>query len=598
MRLGLRLPLQRQETLPSFVSYLAQKNGSRHVQDFVEDMDLSWRRLLQLDLESVRDLAELAGTDADVLVENSYAPVGDSSFAFRGSNLTRSFLDRSALKFCPICVEADRDSQGRTWGRALWQLDPLHVCPHHCVLLGALGLPDYPRCPHDFAGRLADRGPSFPCNHTEKVGDNAADFARYLGARFYQSGDYPRLALLDDLPVDVLARLCENVGILVTLGPAAQPKALSPGARAAASGCGFAICSQGPDTLSEAYESIRRSSTNDRGGFYADFGFFTRWLQRLSQPDRYRPILDHFRAFVFENYPLAPGQMVLGQVSTERRWFTWADLGRTYGLSSGRLTRFQQAVGIEGDALRRVRPCAHDAQMMALSAGLDRRATARRLNVHPSAIDGFVEAGLLRHAVALPGLDKLFLPADVDALLASVTVNAMEVARAPHGSFPIRTICHKAKVTSVDLLRAQIEVKFRRVSWLRSGNGLSGLHFDLVEVLDHFEGQALIGLTRADLRKRLHVNSSTVGALLRRGLITGKDVRDPRSRRPLSLIAPEELDRFLARYVPLGLIAHELGTQARHVAARLDKAEVWPIPLLEQCSKIYLRDEVTQVIAI
>jgi hypothetical protein len=59
---------------------------------------------------------------------------------------------------------------------------------------------------------------------------------------------------------------------------------------------------------------IRRQSSNERGGFYADFGFFTRWLQRLSQPDRYRPVLDHFRNFVMESYPLAPGQEVLGQL--------------------------------------------------------------------------------------------------------------------------------------------------------------------------------------------------------------------------------------------------------------------------------------------
>lgn len=48
MRLGLTLPLLPMETLPSFVSYIAQRNGLRHVQDFVQDMDLSClRHLLQ-----------------------------------------------------------------------------------------------------------------------------------------------------------------------------------------------------------------------------------------------------------------------------------------------------------------------------------------------------------------------------------------------------------------------------------------------------------------------------------------------------------------------------------------------------------------------
>lgn len=53
MRLGLTLPVMSMETVPSFVSYIAQKNGSRHMQDFVHDMDMSWRGILQLDPATV-----------------------------------------------------------------------------------------------------------------------------------------------------------------------------------------------------------------------------------------------------------------------------------------------------------------------------------------------------------------------------------------------------------------------------------------------------------------------------------------------------------------------------------------------------------------
>ena len=75
-------------------------------------------------------------------------------------------------------------------------------------------------------------------------------------------------------------------------------------------------------------------------------------------------------------------------------------------------------------------------------------------------------------------------------------------------------------------------------------------------------------------------------------------MRDPRSRQSLSLVEPRELDRFLERYATLGLIAHQLGTQARHAAARLDKARIQPLRLPEACSKIYLRNEVARIITI
>jgi hypothetical protein len=54
----------------------------------------------------------------------------------------------------------------------------------------------------------------------------------------------------------------------------------------------------------------------------------------------------------------------------------------------------------------------------------------------------------------------------------------------------------------------------------------------------------------------------------------------------------------MSTYLPLDLMAHALGTQAKHVSARPDRAEVRPIPLPDRCSLIYLRSDAAPVIAI
>ena len=95
----------------------------------------------------------------------------------------------------------------------------------------------------------------------------------------------------------------------------------------------------------------------------------------------------------------------------------------------------------------------------------------------------------------------------------------------------------------------------------------------------------------------MHINCSTVFLLLGKGMIASTEVRHPQTRQYMSLVAPEEVERFLDRYLPLGLMAYELGTQAKHVAFRLDDAKVWPIQLPDHCSKIYLRREAAPVIA-
>lgn len=184
-------------------------------------------------------------------------------------------------------------------------------------------------------------------------------------------------------------------------------------------------------------------------------------------------------------------------------------------------------------------------------------------------------------------MDKLFRPENIDGFLHAIFANATPVDAAPAGTWQLRSISQKATLQNVDLFRAVIECCLKEIWRLKGAGGLAALHLDLAEVLDVFEGPPLIGLTRSDLGRQLHVNSSTVSPLLRNGMIASKEVPDPRTRQPLSLVAVAELDQFLNRHLPLGFMAYQLGTQAKHVAARLDRAEVWPILLPEHCSKIY-----------
>lgn len=336
MRLGLTLPIMAMETLPSFLSYAAQKNGSRHVQDFVNDMDLSWRGILQLEPETVQELADLTGASVETLSANSFAAVTGGLFRLRAHDLPKTFLDRSGLKYCPICVENDRATQGRTWGRAIWQINPIRVCAQHGVVLERFDQAQYPRSPHDFAVRIADHRKRVADETPTDAGRSACQFARYLSRRLFNKACPECSSWLNELPVDVAARLCENIGVLIVHGAERHSQSLEPKRLIAAGAAGFEICEQGPDAVSDVYETIRRTSPNAKGGFSVDFGFYVQWLHRLSDPERYEPVLNHFRAFVLENYPLPPGQQILGQVVSERSWYSWSELRQKYGLTFGR----------------------------------------------------------------------------------------------------------------------------------------------------------------------------------------------------------------------------------------------------------------------
>lgn len=164
--------------------------------------------------------------------------------------------------------------------------------------------------------------------------------------------------------------------------------------------------------------------------------------------------------------------------------------------------------------------------------------------------------------------------------------------------FPLGLIGGKAKLKAVDPLRARIAGQLKAGHRLGGVDAIPGLLLDLAEVLDCFAAEPHTGLTWQQLRVHLHVNGATIRLLLESRLIESTRMRAPRSRRWMSSVPPEELERCLSRYLPLGVMAYKLGTQARHVAARLDKANVRPVPMPAHCSKIYLREEARPIIAI
>ncbi|MCG7495163.1 hypothetical protein [Thalassobius sp. Cn5-15] len=72
-------------------------------------------------------------------------------------------------------------------------------------------------------------------------------------------------------------------------------------------------------------------------------------------------------------------------------------------------------------------------------------------------------------------------------------------------------------------------------------------------------------------------------------MLQAKTVRHHRSRRPMVLITKDDLLEFLQQHVTLGMMAYAARTQAVHVATKLEKAGIYPLPLGAKFSKIYER---------
>ena len=156
--------------------------------------------------------------------------------------------------------------------------------------------------------------------------------------------------------------------------------------------------------------------------------------------------------------------------------------------------------------------------------------------------------------------------------------------------------CNKAKVTIEEVMPLILD---GTVKWLGRRKGVSGmaaLLVDLEELLDLFEGPPLTGYTQHDLKRMLRVNDPTISFLVKNGFIEAQDTRHPRSRRPMKVVTSETYEAFLERFVSLGILANQMGTQAKHVSSKLERLKIDPIQMASRFSKIYERQHLKGVI--
>lgn len=187
-------------------------------------------------------------------------------------NLSPVHSDRSALKFCPICIKADQDGRRRHGDTPVADRSAA-CCPDHGVLLGGLNPPDYPRCPHDFAGRLAD--------HRVLVGEDAVEAGGEgcaICAHAFRSAACPK-PKHKPLVARCFAHRCgrapvRKYGAFVML--VRKPvRRVDRKDLVAVGASEFAICVRDPKRCERSMMASTSSSRSTKGGFYADFGFYS-----------------------------------------------------------------------------------------------------------------------------------------------------------------------------------------------------------------------------------------------------------------------------------------------------------------------------------
>ena len=608
MRLGLTLPLRPAQTITSLVSNLAAFNGSQYAQDFAQDMIINWKGLAKGLHEEIDHVSELSGVPREHLNRyRSELVLGlddHKSFRVAGETVSNRQFLRGRLRVCPHCLLADREMHGQygPYTRIYWHISSIRTCHQHNTVLVDLPDAEFPRDMHDTFARIRD--------HWDIIEDAARDgqartpskFERYLVGRLDGKTADPAL---DDLPFEVIAKTSEMLGLAITYGPKASFSKSTDNELAEAGAAGFAAIAKGGDGINAALRSIQNKSSGPRAGHYTDFGHFARWLERMSHDDRYEPIRAIYRHYVFHHYPIGQGEVVLGEECPKRHLHSFATIANEFEMDPHRLKSFLGGFGF-ADSRSNRKPTADElgyfpaeeseARIRQVVDVVDRIEAAAYLNVNRPLFDRLRKIGVVQPVAAFDGLKGLYKPDHLDGVLALFLDRAEAVDELAGSRMELGVACNKAKVTVEQVVPLILDGTVKWLGKMQGTEGLASLAVDLEEILDLFEGPPLQGYTKQQLKRVLRVNDPTVTYLVNERYIRAYETRHPRSRRPMSIIPTEAHDAFLERYVTLGILANQVGTQAKHVSSRLERLKIDPIQLAPRFSKIYERKHLAGVL--
>ncbi len=227
---------------------------------------------------------------------------------------------------------------------------------------------------------------------------------------------------------------------------------------------------------------------------------------------------------------------------------------------------------------------------------IDRIEAAAYLNLNRPLFDRLRKIGVVLPVATFDGLKGLYKRNHLDLVLARFLGRAEDVDMLAGSRMELGVACNKAKVTIERVIPLILDGSIKWLGRIQGIEGLGSLAVDLEEVLDLFEGPPLAGLTKQQLKRMLRVNDPTITHLVKERYIRACETRHPRSRRPMSIIPTEAHDAFLERYVTLGILANQVGTQAKHVSTRLERLKIDPIQLAPRFSKIYERKHLAGVL--
>ena len=481
------------ESLTSYLNRVAQAHFCLGLYPFLEMIELPRQALMAPRIETLSRLSDLLGLSVDELGRMTFQAKPGRMRIIAGEAVHPEFTAMTTTSFCPQCLLDDSapnsPSQGIRVGRVSWQIEPLRACSIHDVVLVR-----YPvRIFSEGLQVMADVAPS-----DDELNRLAAS-ATHVSPSGLQCYIENRLrgrkgpAWLDSQPLDLAARACEMLGVILTSSGQSGLRSIGASAWHNAGDAGFHVASKGADGIRASLEQyVACIPENERrGGPQHALGHLYKWLQFNRNAKPFGPIRDVVREFILDVFPIPVNTELFGERVDRQRVHSAYSLSKMSTLHVKTIARAVVLAGLaDGDPSRVQAHLVFDAvEGEALARRLETALTGaeleRYLNCNRVQVQQLVRGGVIPRIIdgnAAVGALKGVALADADAFLERLLAQATLVEIASPEVVDLVTAATIARWPVVDIVNGLLSGIFNRVEMVEPALKFKGVLVDPEEV--------------------------------------------------------------------------------------------------------------------
>lgn len=566
-------PLNAGETLSSNFSRISSALEYRHARNFGAEASIDFQQLSVGVPHAVRAFADLLECSVSKLWEHAII-VDGGDIKIGEVALPKRYLNRQPMKFCPLCTEEDEmNCEGRrgyrAWGRRTWLVNAVRVCRKHEVKLQWL-----PECQaamiHDFTNLLAkakvERQGEFM--KTQRQPQDHLD--RYVSGRI--SGETSSREWADVLPLHVVIRTAELVGMIDRHGPSVKDSKIDDAERSRCCGHGMDVLAAGEQAFRDTVRSICQASVRGRIGDIggkAVFGLMYESLAYGNSDETFAPIRIIMREVALDNLPLGPGDEFFGPV-TIRRMHSVQSAAKQFPVHPKRLKKLLVKTGaVPEECLNQSSErILLDAERMErfvseMMETLDVREAMKLLGASRTQFDTLVRDG---HLIAHTGfcsskepvngvvVERQFPLRGIQALL-DVIASKPLLLDASEERAPMPAATSTAGCRLGEAMELLLTGRLANVVRVPSQTGFESLRFDIAELrsLTRLPDHGCLSLRQVE--EALKTTSRAVKGLISEGHLRAVTRRNPVKRHIQTVVEPADLKEFSEKFISLHQIS-------------------------------------------